>query len=379
MKKNMAVTIFILFVIVLNFSFILLTKTKTVEAKDLSKVSLGESVRITKNSLNIIVDPRLELLSIVQFISDYDKKYNLMTDYDFKFKKEVKEHFSSFKNHEAVKLFNKLSDKGFTFDAPATIMLYMDNNFQLCQDIDVTDYLVSRISGKKNIDKFFRSLQKFCHETEFNNFYNEHKEYYQLLIENVLTKIGEKNYIEELEEYYGVKQKEYNIILVSLFHPGGFGPKIESEKAKYKIYSIQGPNGTNNNMPDFGSEASFRHLARHEFSHSFVNPLADKYWSIAEQYSDLFTPIAESMKIQAYMNWKICLNEHIVRAVTTRLSFLDNEFSGRRMLAYEKSKGFTYIDKLLEALKEYENNRDKYPTFESFYPNLIESFEYYKK
>ncbi|WP_206870715.1 DUF4932 domain-containing protein [Clostridium zeae] len=39
------------------------------------------------------------------------------------------------------------------------------------------------------------------------------------------------------------------------------------------------------------------------------------------------------------------------------------------------SNKFIYINAITEKLKEYENNREKYPTFDDFHPKLIELFK----
>jgi len=82
------------------------------------------------------------------------------------------------------------------------------------------------------------------------------------------------------------------------------------------------------------------------------------------------------MRSQAYATWEICVNEHIVRAVTTRLAYLYlGQNAGDAALANEKGRGFYYIEALCESLEDYESNRDTYPTFESFYPQLIKVFK----
>ena len=80
-----------------------------------------------------------------------------------------------------------------------------------------------------------------------------------------------------------------------------------------------------------------------------------------------------------YTDWETSLNEHIIRALTSRFSYLENNLSGKNALLKEKEDGFIYIDKLFEKLEEYEDNRDKYPTIDSFYPELIKSLDYYVK
>ena len=189
--------------------------------------------------------------------------------------------------------------------------------------------------------------------------------------------MGDHNYIRELEDYYGLKQNSYNIVLVSLFHTVGFGPKIGVGENKFDIYSIIGPQGIQNGKPTFGNKERFKYLQRHEFSHSFVNYLDDIYEDEIMKYEELFTPIREEMVARKYGDWKSCVDEHIVRAITTRMAFNDGKEKGEQALAYEEKNKFIYVEDLVNKLCEYENNREVYKTFEDFYPELIKVFDKY--
>lgn len=52
-------------------------------------------------SLRVTVDPRIELLAVVQLLSGY----RFLTRYDVSYKRDVIEYFSPHKNHPAVRLF----------------------------------------------------------------------------------------------------------------------------------------------------------------------------------------------------------------------------------------------------------------------------------
>jgi DNA-dependent RNA polymerase auxiliary subunit epsilon len=82
------------------------------------------------------------------------------------------------------------------------------------------------------------------------------------------------------------------------------------------------------------------------------------------------------MSASAYGNWITTVNEHVVRAVTTRLNYLHKgKKDGDRALLGEKMYGFAYVEALCKKLEHYEKNRKTYPTFASFYPKLVEAFK----
>jgi hypothetical protein len=66
------------------------------------------------------------------------------------------------------------------------------------------------------------------------------------------------------------------------------------------------------------------------------------------------------------------VNEHIVRAVTTRLVYREiGSEAGEQALRSEKERGFAYVQELCESLAGYEKQRDAYLTLVDFYPELI--------
>jgi hypothetical protein len=186
--------------------------------------------------------------------------------------------------------------------------------------------------------------------------------------------IGDNNYIDELESYYGMKQNSYNIILSALYS-GGYGPSVKTPGGGYDIYNIDGPIATDNDIPLFGDKDGFKQLAWHEFGHSFVNPLTERYQNEVSKSVKLYSPIANKMQQQSYTNWLTCVNEHINRAVTCRLIYLyDGEKAYRKAITREKHNGFFYIEALDKKLQVYERNRDKYKSFDSFFPELVKVF-----
>jgi hypothetical protein len=51
------------------------------------------------------------------------------------------------------------------------------------------------------------------------------------------------------------------------------------------------------------------------------------------------------------------------------------EDAGEQALANERASSFVYVEALAERLKEYEQHRDRYPTFRDFAPRLIAVFD----
>ena len=128
-------------------------------------------------------------------------------------------------------------------------------------------------------------------------------------------------------------------------------------------------------QPTFGEHANLRYLVWHVFSHSFVNPLTEKYLNEVNQYETLFRPLDKGTIKIAYGSWSGTVSELIVRAITICLAMRElGEAARRAHLDDERQRGFIYVDMLVDRLKRYEEQRDRYPTFGDFYLELINGF-----
>lgn len=327
------------------------------------------------NGLNLIVDKRIEILGIVQLLAESKMVRADNTTYA----NNLVEYFKPFKDHPVVAQYKKMEQKGFAYDAPVHTMLFLDENLKIVKDIDKP--LIKRGSGKKQIKKFIDLLQDFDKESKFDDFFKNNAELLhksiQLLID---SSFQHSSAIPTLEDFYGYKQNSYNIILASLFN-GGYGPKMKAENGMYDIYDIQGAwEKPVNSIPFFGNANTFSYIQWHEFSHSFVNPLVDEHLKEFEKYKSLFDPISKKMSAMAYGQWRICLYEHIVRAITTVLTYhAYGEEKALQELEEEHAKGFIYIDKIYSTILDYSKNNKKEMNFKEFFPEILNVMEYYIK
>lgn len=337
-----------------------------------------KAVSAKKNSLSVVVDPRMELLSIVQHLSDYRTAFpDLVTERQFPYRKDVDEWFSRSKDHPVLEMFSRMSSKEFNYDAPPHSVLYLNPDLSLAPVIFKDErFDVKRAGGKEQMTAFAEALKAFAEASDFPEFYKNHVSFYRQITEETMKTVGGNDNIGQLEQYYGEKRNSYSVIISPLFGYSSFGPQTERKKGVKDIYFIMGPTAVRSDIPVFGTTSVFDFLQRHEFSHSFVNPLTDKHWDLANKYSDLFAPMEEKMEEQAYEDWKTVVNESIIRAVTSRLAYrIDGREAGDKELQGNKHQGFVFTDALASRLEEYERNRDKYPTLDSYYPELIKAFD----
>lgn len=334
------------------------------------------AVEVARNSvdgIDIRVDPRIELLTVIQLLGGY-AEIGRITRYPINYLGEINKHFSKFADHRAVSLFKEMMSRGFAYDAPVWLVLHYGPLPEMDKFATPPDALLQRCSGTEKADEFIHAMREFAAESNFYAFFAVHVGLYSTLIAEVSGSMGGVR-ISDLEDYYGYGQNSYNIILAPLLHHGGYGPRIAHTDGIFDVYSVIGPHGATRGAPYFGKQADFEYIVWHEFSHSFMNPLVEEHWAqLQPLQGDLFDPVKKQMEAQAYRIWQYTCNEYFVRAVVIRLTAIHvNEEAAAGLIARDKERGFFAIETLTDALKEYEQNRETNPTLKDYMPKLIEA------
>lgn len=339
-----------------------------------ASASIEVETRKSVGNLNISVDERIELLSIIRLLSGFSEKNHAA--FETAYKKSAMDFFKKHKKHPAVAFYKKMAESGFSYDAPPSSMLHLS-----WPDMKVktpfTQYLTARARGVENLDKMAGLFADFAKQTDFASFFKQNAPFYSGLIDGALKTIGTNDFVAQIEKYYGTGQAGYNIVLAPILRrQGGYGPSVKAADGRPDVYNIMGPVDASADKYDFGGTEHFRSLVWHEFGHSFVNQLTEKNSAEVELYAKLFTPIAKKMADQAYPDWQTCVNEHIIRAVCARLTAIHTgEAEYAAEINYNKANGFAYIEDLCDLLTVYEQQRSQYFEFKVFYPQIIALFK----
>jgi hypothetical protein len=331
--------------------------------------------------LNISIDPRMELLSTIQLLSNY---YYISRDIPYS--EKIISSFSSFKKHDAVKMTDKLcKEYGFSYDSPILFILHLSQPPELKQNMFFSHEMIEEVDREENLDLYRKAVKDFAEKSKFEMFWHRNISYYNQILDMSIAEIDDFDWIQCIESYYNESHESYNIIISPALR-GGFGPQITDNNGRTHIYACLSGSSTKNNISYLNNEDLLYYIW-HEFGHSYVNPLTEKYAERVAVSEKLLEPILAFMEVLKYPEWKICVNEHIIRAIYIRLLELyQNEAKAKETKNNELKNYFIYIEPLIEKLKEFEKQRDNNNiTFSSFYPELLnlldslEKVEYWKE
>jgi hypothetical protein len=331
---------------------------------------------VRKLPLRVVVDPRVELIStIFRLAGNPEYCMGRVESYT----KDVDKHFGQFRTHPAVKLAQKLRKaRGVSYDACMSMAVHITDT-EKCEErvpFDPRPETLERRWQVNDAREFLAAVRQFVKDTNFNEFIATHRSLYETTKSRMKDCLEKNAHMEWFDEYFGSRPEASFTLAIGLLNgPGNYGARCCTVDGKEELYCILGAWMTDDKgLPAFNQ--SMLGTVVHEFSHSYVNPLTAKYKTEVDKYAKLFDPIAGRMRAQAYPAWETCVNEHIVRALTTRYSYLKvGEDAGDKSLQNERQRSFFYVPALCDSLKYYENNREKYKTFAQFYPELIKVFE----
>lgn len=327
----------------------------------------------------VTLDARIELFNVILYLSEFRGfgGNTPLTRLSFPYLDDVEARFGAFRGHPVVRQYETMAEHGFWLTHPPSAMLHLTQPPRLTERIPINDFTVRMAGGRAPLDAFLAEARRFAAETEFMDWFDGRAPFHERIASRYRDRM-EWDYVQDLVDYYGDRRERYTLILAPLSHGGGFGPRVMRPDGRYDAYAVIGPRAAEGERLDFGSGQSMRYLFWHEFSHSHVNHLTDL------NLDGLMAPVTVleghlREQVEAYVPWEVhvsdWVSEHVVRAVTTRLTYrkvgpADGEAALRREV-----QRFPYVGEVCERLLDYEEDRARYPTLETFYPRLVEVFD----
>jgi hypothetical protein len=327
----------------------------------------------------VTVDPRIELFNVILYLSEFRgfAGNSPLTRLSFPYLDEVQSRFGAFRGHPVIRQYETMAERGFWLTHPPSAMLHLSDPPRLVEDIPVNAFTVQMAGGRAPLDAFLAGARRFAAETDFMSWVHGQTAFHERLARRYLERM-EWDYVQDLVDYHGDRRESYTLILAPLSHGGGFGPRVLRPDGRYDAYAVIGPRAAEGGLLDFGSGQSMRYLFWHEFSHSHVNHLTDLHLGrLMGPVTLLEGHLRE--QVEAYVPWEVhvsdWVSEHVVRAVTTRLTHRMVGPAEAEAALRREVERFPHVGEVCERLVEYEEDRARYPTLGMFYPRLVEVFE----
>lgn len=333
--------------------------------------NLSCSSQKTEVGFKILVDPRIELMNIALTFTDLPY-FGKISDEKYEYYQDVIKHFSSQRNHEAIKRcvsFPYFLDISF----PDQMVLYLSDppnmGLKYTPPANITKQVLD------DILQFVSVLNQFAIDSKFMNFWEDHQRYYDSITYSLQNKLPYHEYLSLVNDFYGVKSSEFVCVISPILMGAAFGPALDVE-GKRVPYFVTGPDRIEDGKPIF-TDKWLRLLIFHEYGHSFVSPLCEKYRDQIMVRDSLLNYFNQNDVIRStYDNWFTVVNEQITRGcenfLLRKAGYIQES---RENIERNLNHGFVLLPSVVRKFEYYDTHREMYPTLESFFPEILKVFD----
>ncbi|HNW99997.1 MAG TPA: DUF4932 domain-containing protein [Candidatus Cloacimonadota bacterium] len=325
------------------------------------------------NDLLVAVDPRIELLNILQYLAESD----MVQKNSFEYSTKVSEWFEKHKSHPAVTTLQEWETKGFTYDLPMRFFLqfegvpFTSQAFRIPDfDMDMHVKRMKSIGNDAEINKFINYLRKFTEDSRFVEFYDQNRSFYEAILDEAEKILKDIPIVKTMKDWFGYSLNKFTYLICPLLNMDGYGPAMQNPDGSLDAYCVS--------AFIMSTDKEITRLANsmmlfHEFSHSYVNPLVEKYYPQLKQALNLYKPFRNNRDFSVYEGWFTILCEHFVRAAESRLTPLSLYGEIANVMNMDSNGGFIYLDFITDLLAQYEMQRDQTGiTYSQYFPVFVE-------
>jgi hypothetical protein len=336
----------------------------------------GLAQQPAREIVSVQVDPRAELLAIVFRLAG-NPEYNMGRVPAYS--RAIDAHFQAVRNHPTVVEARRLRfSRGVGFDAVMHLAIHMTgiDNPTPRRTLTSPDLSLDGRWTPDDAGRFMTLLGAFVRDSKFHDFMDAQRP----LLDSAGARLGrvvrEEFDVAWLVRFFGTQPNGVFIAVPLVANgAGNFGPRYIAADSTVELYGIIGSGADSTGFPSFN--ARYVPTIVHEFSHSFVNRTVEGHAPLfRDAVPTIYPKVGAQMRAQAYGNWSTMLNESLVRVSVARyLLAHGGEAAARREVTNQQANGFVWMDELFDLFAEYEGDRARYPTFESFLPRVGAFYE----
>lgn len=344
-----------------------------------SKTAEFKKFEVEKKGIKIEINSELELFHIMAYLSNS----NYLNNLDFKYKSDINTFFALFKNDNSVQFVKKVLQN---YHAHLSINgLFFDRNFK--RDTSFMKFLQLDSFGLPNtlsnksmiLDSLKNAVASFAGITRFDAFVENHRGYYQQKINEVAGAISGLDMIRDFETFWGTKKDSYTFIITMLeqdIHAYWFtdygksgclfflSPRFAGEQDA----AFGNSDTTNLREGKMAAKDYIYYGATHEIGHAFLNPMMDNFNKQIDQI-----PFKYSTPDPSKISF---LCESFLRSLTAYFLIKNHydEFA-QMVIQGEKQQGYIYNEFIVDLIKDYAGNRNKYRTFSNYVPDFLDKLK----
>jgi len=321
----------------------------------------------TPASFDVSVDPRFELLGVVQRLSGRARADDAAAGY----RERVDGRFAAFREHAAVASYRELASIASREEASATILLYYTDPPELkLKDKNADIHYLNGPGDAEAMHRFLHELRGFARDSDFMGFYRENRGYYAELERAARVPLGGIDPIAEIERYLGMSLATRARYILAPLNPAARAfispyplPPSNAGAKAFEAYTV---------APGLLGDV-FSNSYWHEPLYVFVDPGVYYFEKLnVPSPEDFYGPEVARCRASS----PNCVKELAVNAIIEHL----NRKAGLPSVLEENEHFYGELERarikaLSARLDEYDARRDRYPTLWDFFPRWFGVFE----
>jgi len=325
-----------------------------------------------QNPIPAHFDECVDLVATVWRLSGA-REYNLCTISQYTH--EIDSVFAPYKEHQVVQLARQYpQESGIGYDAVASYALHLtmtENGDIVLNDnfAEGGDASFDRWTEQQKKD-FLEPLNDFYRTSHFHEWYLRQKDFYAQ-VEEAFEAINQKIDYDWFNSYFGQESgSTFRIVLSLLVGPNNYGCSARMKDGSNALSPVIGCCQVDDNGNIYYNANAVLPIVIHEFCHHYCNPLNNQFWSLMSKSAEkVYKEREEQMRRSAYGSAQTMMNETFVRASVIRYMRVHYpQVEESALVKAEEEEGFILTQTLCEALKQYEQQRNKYATMTDFMP-----------
>lgn len=309
------------------------------------------------------VDPRVELAAVLLRLGGAGAGAEALNEEA----RLADERFAPFAAHPAVARVKSLSRGAAAGQTPLRLVLALGDPPELAERGLPPEPWLSAAGGPAGFRAFAADLRSFAKDSRFAEFYDASRPRHDASVAEARAEAVRETSPRAARAYLGVAPPRMSFLLTALL-PASYGTdfavKTETGSAVWRIWpAADGLGPARFRLDSFGDSVA------HELIHGVTDALVPERFAPGG-------PVPRGCNDEnAEPSWRACAQEHLVYAVTLRLLAADaGEEAAKIQAASYAERGYPRLPRLLDLLKEYERNRDRFPTLAGFAPRLLSAF-----
>ncbi|HBI7144834.1 TPA: DUF4932 domain-containing protein, partial [Clostridium perfringens] len=175
-------------------------------------------------NLILEVNKNIELMNIILLTSRYSEilseRFGFKVDFvDYsneKYIRDINDYFQKYSDHEIYIKLEEMIKDGFFLGRPMVFALALDNEEGADFKYEISEFNIKLSGGIKKLEEFRVLFNSFKEETKFDDFFSKVEVYYKDDLEYFNRILEKYNFINNLEEFSGNKNTNYNFVMSNL-------------------------------------------------------------------------------------------------------------------------------------------------------------------